>query len=127
MVLDKLPVRIQSIEQYKKQSIRSEGDIDLVSWVRSLFDNLGYEAILSQHYDNHPTIIAAKDKGPDLQRFHLNQYWSTQLLSVQVKTGESTMDARSYLTTHGSVSDWMVFFQESVLPAIIHYNLPTEL
>ena len=127
MVLGKLPVRPESIAQYRAQLHRENGDIDLVSWMRGLFNKLGYEDKLVECFDNHPDIQKAKDKGPDLQRYHLNQYWTVQLLHCQNTTKQSTLDQRAFLTSHGSVSDWMVFFENSVLPSIIHYDLPVKI
>lgn len=126
-ILETLPVRPESIAQYRAQLHREDGDVDLVTWVRGLFSKLGYEDQLVECFDSHPDIQKAKDKGPDLQRFYLNQYWSVQLLYCQNQSGQSTLDQRSFLTSHGSIADWMVFFENSVFPSIIHYNLPVKI
>ena len=126
-ILESLPVRPESITQYRNQLHRTDGDIDLVLWVRNLFAKLGYEEQLVECFDSHSDIQKAKDKGPDLQRFYLNQYWSMQLLHCQNETGQSTLDQRAFLTSHGSVAEWMVFFENSVFPAIIHHQLPVKI
>lgn len=99
---------------------RAEGDLDLISEVRSLMLKYGLGNKIAQAYDNNRFIIQAQNKGSNVQRYMLNNYWVQQLMFAN----KPTTDERFCLVPDGDVRDWLRLFEQKVLPFIIDNDLP---
>lgn len=108
----------KSIEHYN--TVKSEGDIDLVSEVRQLLCTVGQVKNLTLAYDQHRFIIEAQGKPSDVQRHLLNRYWSHQLMSAS----RNSTEERYCLIPDGQIGDWLTLFREKVIPFIMENDLP---
>lgn len=102
---------------------RQPGDIDLIAEVRLAMINAGISSEKIIDFEQNKNIISGIDKTPEVQRYHLNQYWNLQLLSAQ----KTSIEERYYLIPDGEISDWLRLFVNNVLPFIVRNDLPVRI
>jgi hypothetical protein len=102
---------------------RLQNDIDLVVTIGDLLIESGIKTERVQDYYDAPLIMDAGNKRPVVQRFLLNRYWTTQLLSLDI----NTVDIRFSLFNDGTIDDWLNVFKEITLPVILKNNLPIKI
>ena len=99
---------------------RSQEDFDLVAACRQILIDGGLHQEVQTGFDNHPHILDASTRKPEVQRHILNQYWNLQLLA----TGANTFEVRYCLIPNGEISDWLRLFKDKVLPTAVQHRLP---
>jgi len=109
----------EQIEAYRAP--REQGDTDLVSEVRNILKEVGLHEKLSA-YDGHRYIKEAINKSSNIQRYHLNRYWSLQLMM----SDKQSIEERYCLIPNGSNNEWLKLFKTKVLPFILENNLPIK-
>jgi hypothetical protein len=100
-----------------------DGDIDLVQEVRTRLLNSGLHSKVIEAYDNNRFIVEAENKISDVQRFLLNRYWNSQLMSCN----KPSIEERYCLIPNGEIKDWLRLFEQKVLPFVIENELPSVL
>lgn len=109
------------MEQY--QSPRREDEIDLVSVVRERMVQAGLLDKLPHAFDNNRFIQEAVGKPSHAQQYNLNRYFSTQLMVAQ----DDTLVQRYALIYEIQPDEWLNVFDNTILPAIVNFNLPVEI
>ena len=99
---------------------RQDGDIDLVSFVRSVLLQYGLKEQLEQHFDTDGYILKAMNKRPEIQRYLINIYLTLQLM----KSKKSSIEQRYGLLPAGPIEDWMTIFKEYIAPFMADEQLP---
>lgn len=107
------------IDKYHKP--RNQNDIDLILEVRQVLVSAGLLMKVIEAYDSDRFIIEAMDKGPEVQRFLLNRYWSQQLM----RSEKPSIEERASLIPNGEITDWLFLFKEKILPFILENKLPS--
>lgn len=102
---------------------RKDGEYDLVARVRQAFVEHGCEQLMQETFDVHPHILEAKTKTAHAQQYHLNRYFSMQLMAAD----GDTKPQRYLLSFTSSPDEWYTIFKEGILPALLHYGLPKRL
>lgn len=109
------------MEQY--QSPRREDEIDIVSVVRERMVQAGLLDKLPRAFDNNRFIQEAVGKPSHAQQYNLNRYFSTQLMTAQ----DDTLIQRYALIYEIQPDEWLNVFDNTILPAVINFNLPVEI
>lgn len=99
---------------------KDPNDIDLVQVVRTIMVQDGMKEEVEAYFDTNPIIMEAVGKASPVQRHQLNRYFRFQMMSTSV---DSTL-ARTYLIENGTMEEWLMLFQEYILPFIRSNNLP---
>lgn len=97
---------------------RQPGDLDLVQYVRQQLINNGIAGV-EHFYDTNRHVIDAKNKRPHAQSYHLNRFFSEQLMLVQAELGIDTRVSRYCLIYEVQPEQWMTIIDKQVLPALI--------
>lgn len=105
------------------KSARAETDIDLVEMVREELVTVGLESQVVNFFDNNETIITARTKVPEVQRYLLNRYLNRQLRM----SGTGSIEARASLLSGGPLDHWFALFKEHVVPYMLINKLPAHL
>jgi hypothetical protein len=101
---------------------RSPGELDLYSVVVNEFHQSGLinkTPILTEYFEKNQLM----DKKPNVQRFFLNKFFTTQLLMTTVNSSE----CRYCLINDGTIDDWIRLFKSKILPFLIENNLPIRI
>lgn len=106
------------IDAYK--SVRSQTDLDLVAEVRKSMISMGILPKVISFFDTHPFIVEASTKVPEVQRYFLNRYFTTQLMMSK----KPSIEARCCLIPNGEIKDWLNLFNGIVLPFMLENDLP---
>ena len=109
------------MEQY--QATRREDELDLVAIVRERMVQAGLLDKLPYAFDNNRFIQEAIGKPSHAQQYNLNRYFSTQLMAAQ----DDTLVQRYALIYEIRPDEWLNVFDNTILPAIVNFNLPVEI
>lgn len=109
------------MEQY--QAPRQEDELDLVRIVREKMVQAGLLEKLPLAFDNNRFIQEAIGKPSHAQQYNLNRYFSTQLMTAQ----DDTLVQRYALIYEIRPDEWLNVFDNTILPAIVNFNLPVEI
>lgn len=109
------------MEQY--QAARREDELDLVAIVRERMVQAGLLDKLPYAFDNNRFIQEAIGKPSHAQQYNLNRYFSTQLMA----THDDTLVQRYALIYEIRPDEWLNVFDNTILPAIVNFNLPVEI
>jgi len=109
-------------QQRKFHEPRLHDDINLIEMVRNIIASNGLENELISAYDNHPFIVDANIKRPQVQQHFLNRYWQYQLMCCE----EPSYEERSCLIMSDDSIAWLRVFSDHVLPFIIRNRLPLK-
>lgn len=105
-------------DQYHEK--RSPTDFNLVEFVRGLLLKNNVSQAQLDAFNNNQHVVMAADRKPEVQRYHMNQYWNLQLLKAE----RVSVDERYSLIPNGSIEDWCRLFERGVLPFVLSNNLP---
>lgn len=117
--------RLMSTNEFKPENNifmqeRTEGEEDLVAWVRSMFVGAGLIQNVEKYYDTDNYIRQASKLGEKAQQLLLNRYLRLQLLSVDANT-----EQQRFCLIDGCDKDrWKKFITEGVLPTLIGDGRP---
>lgn len=95
-------------------------EMDLVAAVKEMLEHHGLHAKVPL-FLGHRWIIDAQGIDMRGQRFLLNRYWGTVLMSI---APISSIDERMCLVHDGQGDDWIRLFKTKVLPFCMEYDLP---
>lgn len=102
---------------------RQPNDLDLIAMVREELRQAGLELLIQANYDNHPRLINAKQRRPEVQRYELNRYWQLQLLA----TDAHSVEERFHLIPNGTVEEWFRLFKHKIVPFAVKHQLPRSI
>jgi hypothetical protein len=103
---------------------KADGEPSLIDDVRLTLLHAGLKAEIEAVYDTDSTLQEHKQYGLDGQRHALNKFWNRQLQSVQVHTGQNTIDERYCLIDKGDHSVWHKLFKTKIMPVVELHRLP---
>ena len=106
-----------------KQLISTEaapGSLDMIAEVRRILQHNTLANQARSYYDTHRYIIDAEGKAPEIQRHYLNLYWGLQLVNAD----DNSIEERYCLVPNGNPKDWLVLFEQKIVPFLIKNNLP---
>lgn len=99
---------------------KDPSDLDLISHVRERMVAVGLGDRLPLAYDQSRFILEAQGRPSHAQQYHLNRYFSMQLMAATVDTSQQ----RFALIYEVNSDDWLRIFESMILPAIVEFDLP---
>lgn len=114
------PLYEQKKEEYHQK--RTASEFDLVEYVKNQLNMNG----LAQNAEYFMGVMAKLDiidKKPEVQRYHLNKFFFTQLMAV----GEPSFEERFCLVPDGRPEDWANLFTKKIINFLVRNNLPRPL
>lgn len=99
------------------------GELDMVALVRQRLIDYGKKDIIEAVFDNSRHIREAIGKNSHAQQFHIVRWLQMQFSSLEIDTRE----IRFGIIYELSPAEFMVCFEQSLLPALIHHNLPVQI
>lgn len=73
-----------------------------------------YAMVLETHFIQHDLV----DKQPNVQRFYMNKWFNTQLLSIEADSSAQ----RFCLVNDGTIADWLHLFKVKILPFLREHS-----
>lgn len=101
---------------------RASNELDLVEYVRKELVNNGLVEN-ANYFLSVAGSLGIIDKKPEVQRYYLNSFFFTQLITVN----EPSYEERFCLVSDGDVKDWAKLFSKKILNFLIRNNLPREI
>ncbi len=101
---------------------RTATDFDLVNYVYERLISVGLVKN-AEFFINNMGLNDAINKKPEVQRYILNKFFFTQL----VTTSEPSFEERFCLVPDGSVQEWVDLFDKKILNFLIRNDLPRPL
>ena len=98
---------------------REDGEVNLFDFVAQQFIQYGIpdNIVVVQDYFMKNDLM---DRKPNVQKFYLNKFFTTQLLMSE----KNSIEQRYCLITDGTIEDWAKLFKNKIMPFLVENNLP---
>lgn len=102
--------------------LRQENQIDLVDYVYNqlILNGLNNQA---KFFIEEMVKLNITDKTPEVQRYYLNKFFFTQMMS----SDEPSFEERFCLVPDGKPEDWAALFTKKIVNYLVRNNLPRHL
>lgn len=101
-------------------SQRDPQDIDLLREVRQMMTEAGLGDRLPEAFDKNRFIIEAQNRASHAQQYNLNRYLTLQFMACP----QAGTTQRYSLIYEIAPNEWLRIFRDSILPAMVDYDLP---